>query len=93
MLYLKEANREELEQEYAFVTSTPENENGFTNPGAGCDKDEFAHKILPGYINGAKGIGLPVDKLITHEFPLDQINEAHVTNLKMEGLKIAIINK
>ena len=59
MLYLKEANMEDLEQEYAFVTSTPENENGFTNPGAGCDKDEFAHKILPGYINGAKGIGLP----------------------------------
>ncbi len=45
------------------------------------------------FLKRAKGIGLPIDKLITHEFPLDQINEAHVTNLKMEGLKIAIINK
>ena len=76
MLYLKEANREDLEQEYAFVTSTPENENGFTNPGAGCDKDEFAHKILPGYINGAKGIGLPKGWVPETEFFLwydDQI--------------------
>ncbi len=45
------------------------------------------------FLKRAKGIGLPIDKLITHEFPLDRINEAHVTNLKMEGLKIAIINK
>ena len=45
------------------------------------------------FLKRAKGIGLPIDRLITHEFSLDQINEAHVTNLKMEGLKIAIINK
>lgn len=44
------------------------------------------------FLKRAKGIGLPMDKLITHEFKLDQINEAHVTNLKMEGLKIAIVN-
>ena len=41
----------------------------------------------------AKGIGLPIDELITHEYPLEEINEAHRTNLAMEGLKIAIINK
>lgn len=45
------------------------------------------------FLKRAKGIGLPMDKLITHEFPLDQINEAHKTNLAMKGLKIAIINK
>ncbi len=45
------------------------------------------------FLKRAKGIGLPIDKLITHEFPLEKINEAHVTNLKMEGLKIAIINR
>ena len=45
------------------------------------------------FLKRAKGIGLPMDKLITHEFPLEKINEAHVTNLKMEGLKIAIINR
>ena len=45
------------------------------------------------FLKRAKGIGLPMDKLITHEYPLEQINEAHRTNLKMEGLKIAIVNK
>ena len=45
------------------------------------------------FLKRAKGIGLPIDELITHTFPLEQINEGHVTNVKMEGLKIAIINK
>jgi len=45
------------------------------------------------FLKRAKGIGLPMQKLITHKFPLSQINEAHVTNLKMEGLKVVIINK
>jgi len=45
------------------------------------------------FLKRAKGIGLPMHKLITHKYPLSQINEAHVTNLKMEGLKIAIINE
>lgn len=45
------------------------------------------------FLKSAKSIGLPIEKLITHKFPLDKINEAHVTNLKMEGLKIAIVNE
>lgn len=45
------------------------------------------------FLKRAKGIGLPMEKLITHKYTLDQINEAHVTNLKMEGIKIAIINE
>jgi threonine dehydrogenase-like Zn-dependent dehydrogenase len=45
------------------------------------------------FLKRAKGIGLPVHKLITHRYPLSQITEAYHTNLKMEGLKIAIINK
>ena len=45
------------------------------------------------FLKRAKGIGLPMEKLITHKYPLEQINEALVTNLKMEGLKIAVINK
>jgi len=45
------------------------------------------------FLKRAKGIGLPIEKLITHRYPLDKINEAHETNLKMEGLKIAIINE
>ena len=45
------------------------------------------------FLKRAKGIGLPIEKLITHKYPLEQINEALETTLKMEGLKIAIINK
>lgn len=59
MLYLKEANMEDVELEYDFITNTPENENGFTNPAFGCSREDFENMILPGYINHAKGVGLP----------------------------------
>ncbi|MCX7714146.1 MAG: zinc-binding dehydrogenase [Clostridia bacterium] len=45
------------------------------------------------FLKRAKGIGLPLEKLITDTFPLEEINEAHQKNLAMTGLKIAIINK
>ena len=45
------------------------------------------------FLKRAKAIGIPLEKLITHKYPLDQINEALQTNLKMEGLKIAIVNE
>lgn len=45
------------------------------------------------FLKRAKGIGLPMEKLITHKYPLSQINEGFATNLKMEGLKIAIVNE
>lgn len=45
------------------------------------------------FLKRAKGIGLPINKLITHKYPLSEINEAFITNLKMEGLKIAIVNE
>ena len=45
------------------------------------------------FLKRAKGIGLPLEELITHRFGLEEINKAHETNINMEGLKIAIINK
>ena len=33
-----------------------------------------------------------MEKLITHRFALEDINEALKTNLEMKGLKIAIVN-
>lgn len=45
------------------------------------------------FLKSAKEIGLPMSELITHKFPLDQINEALKTNLAMAGLKIAIVNE
>jgi threonine dehydrogenase-like Zn-dependent dehydrogenase len=45
------------------------------------------------FLKRAQAIGLPIKKLVTHKYPLDQINEAFATNLKQEGLKIAIVNE
>ncbi|MCI8413437.1 MAG: zinc-binding dehydrogenase [Clostridia bacterium] len=45
------------------------------------------------FIKRAKGIGIPLNKLVTHAFPLEEIDEAFKTNIRMEGLKIAVINK
>jgi Zn-dependent alcohol dehydrogenase len=45
------------------------------------------------FLKRAQAIGLPMKELITHKFPLEQINEALETNLAMKGLKIAIVNK
>ena len=43
------------------------------------------------FLKRAKGIGLPIEKLITHKFKLADINEALETNLRQDGLKIAVI--
>lgn len=45
------------------------------------------------FLKRAQAIGLPMKELITHKFPLEEINEAHRTNLAQKGLKIAIVNK
>ena len=44
------------------------------------------------FLKRAKGIGLPMEKLKTHKFKLEDINEAYKTNLAMTGLKIAVVN-
>lgn len=43
------------------------------------------------FLKRAKGIGLPVTELITHKFPLSRIQEAFETNVRQEGLKIAVM--
>jgi len=45
------------------------------------------------FLKRANAIGLPMSDLITHRYPLEQINEALKKNLEMTGLKIAIVNK
>lgn len=45
------------------------------------------------FLKRAKAIGLPMNDLITHKFPLEEIDEAFKANLSMQGLKIAVINK
>lgn len=45
------------------------------------------------FLKRAQAIGLPMKELITHRFPLDQMNEALETNLAQKGLKIAYVRK
>ena len=45
------------------------------------------------YIKRATAIGLPIEKLITHRFGLDELNEAMGVNMRLEGIKVAYINE
>jgi len=45
------------------------------------------------FLKRSQAIGLPIKELITHKFPLDQINEAMGVNIRQEGFKVAIVNK
>jgi L-iditol 2-dehydrogenase len=44
------------------------------------------------FLKRAKGIGLPVEGLVTHHFPLSQIADALETNVNMLGIKVAVVN-
>lgn len=43
------------------------------------------------FIRGAQRIGLPLESLITHRFPLDRMTEAMEVNMRQEGIKIVYI--
>jgi len=49
------------------------------------------YPIAYNFLRRAQGIGLPVESLITHRFPLDRIEEAMEVNIRQEGLKVAVI--
>lgn len=59
MIYLKEANLEDVQKEYDFITNTPAEENGFTNDNSGCGFEEFKNEILPSFIAWSRGEKLP----------------------------------
>jgi len=42
-------------------------------------------------IAACRRMGIPVEDLITHTFPLEQINEAMETNIAMKGIKLAVV--
>lgn len=58
MLYLKEANIDDMQKEYEVITRIPSDENGFTNEYENCSFEDFKEQILPSFINHAKGIDL-----------------------------------
>lgn len=59
MLELREANWNDADKEYTYITNLPANENGFTNPHHGISREQFMEHALPQMINHSKGIDLP----------------------------------
>ena len=51
------------------------------------------YPITFSFLKRAAGIGLPVEQLVTHHFPLKDITEALETNVKMLGIKVAVVNE
>lgn len=43
------------------------------------------------FLRRAAGIGIPMEKLVTHHFPLEKIDEALETNVNMKGIKVAVV--
>ena len=59
MLYVKKANHEDIEKEWAFVRDMPEDENGLTNAWSGISHDGFENKALPDMLRFSRGENLP----------------------------------
>ena len=59
MLYIKEANFEDIEKEYLFVRDMPVDENGLTNQWNGISREAFEQIALPGMLDSQKGENLP----------------------------------
>ena len=49
MIYLKETNVEDAKEEFKMIAQMPEDENGFTNPDAGINFEEYVNNVIPRY--------------------------------------------
>ena len=43
------------------------------------------------FLRQAREMGIPIKELITHSFPLDQLNEAMEVNVSQQGIKICYV--
>ena len=68
MLYLKEANLNDAEAEWAFLRDMPENENGVENRWHGCSRETFMTVALPRLLDYAKGENLREDHVAQTTF-------------------------
>lgn len=59
MIYIKEANYEDIEREYLFIRDMPIDENGMTNEWHGISREEFENIALKQMIAFSKGEDLP----------------------------------
>lgn len=55
MIYIKEANLEDIEKEWLFVKDMPVDENGLTNSWHDVGREDFEAKALPQMIKYSKG--------------------------------------
>ncbi|CAA6679149.1 MULTISPECIES: zinc-binding dehydrogenase [unclassified Lentimonas] len=55
--------------------------------------NSFEYPSAYHFLQRAERIGLPVSTLVTHKFPLDQIDEAFQVNLRQEGIKVVVESK
>lgn len=58
VIYLKEANLEDYEEEYSANVKVPYFENGFENKYANCSLPEYLQKALPRMIEESRGINI-----------------------------------
>jgi L-iditol 2-dehydrogenase len=49
------------------------------------------YPVAYNFLRRAQGIGLPVESLITHRFPLEKIAEGFDVSIRQQGLKVAIL--
>ena len=49
------------------------------------------YPIAIAFLHQAREMGIPVEDLITHTFPLDQLNEAMEVNIAQKGIKVCYI--
>lgn len=59
MLYLKEINLNDIEEEYRAIKSIPANENGFENKYHDVTMEKFEKEVIPKLNRNSKGIDLP----------------------------------
>lgn len=59
MLFLREANLEDIEQEFLFIQHMPADENGMTNEWYGVSREDFENRVIRQMILSAKGECLP----------------------------------
>ncbi|MDR1641759.1 MAG: zinc-binding dehydrogenase [Clostridiales bacterium] len=80
-----------------------DNGNATINPHFDLCKKEIAlvgswtygaheYPLTIAFLKRAKELGLPLERMITHRFPLGKMNEAMETNLSMQGMKIAYVS-
>ena len=56
---LRKINIDDVDAQWAYTTSLPENENGLTNPYHGVSYEEYTDKVLPTLISYEHPVNMP----------------------------------